>query len=244
MIGYELMVEPNSNLVGSNAITDRLDITDPQVFHARHGGSLYDWNQLHPRIAAAIREVDPDTPLLIPGNGHSAIDFLPYTADSGDPDSVYVFHQYEPWRYTAQAIDRPRRYPGRFDVDWDDRPDPVDRALIERLYRPVDAFRETRGAAVAATEFGLVRWAPGAEAFLRDQMEVMEARGINHLFYFWDPSFPSYRDQLNPYNFRFGPDPDQRTPSADNPLLATAKAFWARNLLRPSSVRLTRRDAR
>ncbi len=243
VIGYELMVEPNSNAVGSNAITNRLNIHDPREFDARYGGTLYDWNQLHPRITAAIREVDPDTPVLIPGNGYSDINFLPFTKDTGDPASVHVIHQYEPWRYTSQAIDKPRRYPGRFDVDWDDRPDPVDRALLERIYRPVDAFRRARGVSVAVTEFGLVRWAPGAAAFLRDHMEAMEARGINHLFYFWDPSFPAYRYQLNPYNFRFGPDPDNRVPTSENPLLETAKLFWARNRLRPSNVRLERRGA-
>ena len=118
----------------------------------------------------------------------------------------------------------------------------MDRALIERLYRPVDAFRETRGAAVAATEFGLVRWAPGADVFLRDHMETMEARGINHLFYFWDPSFAAYRNQLNPYNFRFGPDPDNRVPTSENPLLDAAKEVWSRNRLRPSNVRLRRSE--
>ena len=112
--------------------------------------------------------------------------------------------------------------------------------MIERLYRPVEAFRRRRDAQVAVTEFGAVRWAPGGAAFLQDQMAVLEERGINHLLYFWDPSFAATRQQLNPYNFRFGPDPDNRVPLADPPLLEAAKTFWARNRFRPSNVRLKR----
>ena len=238
VIGYELMVEPNSNLVGSHAVDGRLDITDPAEFQARYGGSLYDWNQLHPRIAAAIRAVDPETPILLPGNGHSSIAFLPFTADNGDPKSVHVVHQYEPWLYTGQRRSEPRPYPGRFDVDWDGRPDEVNSTLLERLYGPVDAFRRERGARVAVTEFGAVRWAPGADSFLRDQMAALERRGFNHLLYFWDPSFAPYRYNLNPYNFRFGADPENRRPLADSPLLAVAEGFWARNRFRPSNVKL------
>ncbi|MEZ5101147.1 MAG: cellulase family glycosylhydrolase [Thermoleophilia bacterium] len=64
VVGYEPMVEPNGNQVLANEY-------DPSAFVRDHAGQLVDWNQLHPRIAAAIREVDAQTPLLLPYEGWS-----------------------------------------------------------------------------------------------------------------------------------------------------------------------------
>ncbi|MCK4433806.1 MAG: cellulase family glycosylhydrolase, partial [Methanomicrobia archaeon] len=96
VIGYDLMVEPNSNEVGSDFINDRLDIWDPDEFYANYENTLYDWNQLYPHIIAAIREVDPDTPILVGGNGYSAVEWLPYLKAISDPHMVCTVHQYAP----------------------------------------------------------------------------------------------------------------------------------------------------
>jgi hypothetical protein len=77
VVGYDLMVEPNANEVGSSVITDLLDIWDPTEFYSMYGGTLYDWNQLYPRITDGIREVDTATPILIGGMGYSGIEWLP-----------------------------------------------------------------------------------------------------------------------------------------------------------------------
>ncbi len=70
VVGYDLMVEPNANEVW-------LDEWDPEAFYEDYGGSLLDWNQLHPRISAAVREVDAQTPILVGGMGYSSLDWLP-----------------------------------------------------------------------------------------------------------------------------------------------------------------------
>ncbi|MEA3346097.1 MAG: right-handed parallel beta-helix repeat-containing protein, partial [Chloroflexota bacterium] len=102
VVGYDLIVEPNSNEVGSHALNDALDIWDPEEFYSNYGGTLYDWNQLYPRITNAIRQVDTYTPILIGGNGYSAVDWLPYLQPTGDPRTVYMVHQYESFKYTHQ----------------------------------------------------------------------------------------------------------------------------------------------
>jgi hypothetical protein len=89
VVGYDLMVEPNSNEVGSHALDAPLDVWDPDEFYAEYGGTLYDWNQLHPRVTAAIREVDPDTPILVGGMGYSGIAWLPYLEPIGDLRTVW-----------------------------------------------------------------------------------------------------------------------------------------------------------
>jgi hypothetical protein len=236
VVGYELLLEPNSNHVGSDYRSDRLEIWDPQRFHRRYGGTLYDWNQLFPRIVAAIREVDPDMPLLVGGNGYSSIDFLPFIAVIPDPRIVYVVHQYVPRKYTHQPADRPLAYPGPIDADWDGVPEPVGRAFLDRLFAPVEDFAARHGAKLAVTEFGAMRWAPGIERFLGDEIDVLEGLGLNHLIYSWDSAFPAVRRLPSPFYFRFGPDPESRRPVADSGLLALLRSTWQRNKLRPSGV--------
>ncbi len=142
LVGYELMCEPNSNEVGSYPLGKPLDIWDPEDFHRRYGGTLYDWNQLYPRIVAAIRRVDSTTPILLGGNGYSSVEWLPYLAVSDDPRIVYVVHQYEPGLYTHQWWDiRDCFYPGRCDVDWDGRPERVRPGLARKSFRGDRRFR-------------------------------------------------------------------------------------------------------
>jgi hypothetical protein len=68
VVGYDLMVEPNSN--------KQLNIWEPQNFYPAYTNSLYDWNQFHPRLSAAIREVDSKTPILTGAMSYSAIGWL------------------------------------------------------------------------------------------------------------------------------------------------------------------------
>ncbi|UCC62586.1 MAG: cellulase family glycosylhydrolase, partial [Anaerolineae bacterium] len=187
VVGYDLMVEPNANEVGSDAMNDRLDIWDPAEFYADYGGTLYDWNQLYPRITAAIREVDSATPILIGGMGYSAVGWLPYLQPTGDPRTVYVVHQYAPFQYTHQSPDAlDCTYPGWCDLDWDGDDDPFDQSWLEDLLLTVDAFTSTHGVPVAVNEFGVVRWVPGAAAFMNDEMALFEQRGMNHALWVWD----------------------------------------------------------
>ena len=76
VVGYDLMCEPNANAL--------FDLWEPSEFYAGYGGTTYDWNELHPRIVAAIREVDPLTPILVGGDGYSVPEWLPYIITSGD----------------------------------------------------------------------------------------------------------------------------------------------------------------
>jgi len=231
VIGYELLLEPNSNNVGSDYLTDRLGIWEPEVFHERYGGTLYDWNQLFPRIVAAIREVDADMPLLVGGNGYSSIGFLPFVEPVPDPNMVYVVHIYNPRVYTGQKPDKPIDYPGRFDADWDEVPDHVDRAYLDGQFAPVDLFRREHGVPV-----GVTRWAPSADRFIGDQLAVMEARGLNHLMYTWDTRYSGYMRLENPFLFRFGPDPEHRRPLRGNAVTEVLRQNWKKNIVRPSNV--------
>jgi len=236
VVGYDLMCEPNSNEVGSFPVGDPLDVWEPADFYSQYGGALYDWNQLAPRITAAIREVDADTPILIGGMGYSAVAWLPYLQPTGDPRTVYTIHQYAPFVYTHQEPPLTNTYPGEFDTDWDGEDDNVNRAWLDDLLSTIDTFATTHNAPVAVNESGLMRWEPGAHTFMDDQMDLLEQRGINHALWLWESSWPPIQEEIDAFNFRHGPDPDQHAEVESSDLLNVILEHWGHNVLRPSSA--------
>ena len=220
VIGYDLMVEPNAN--------DIVDEWDPEVFYARYGGTGYDWNAWYPDLVAAIREVDPDTPILVGGMGYSAVEWLPYLQPVDAPHMVYAAHQYMPFVYTHQDPEDHLAYPGRFDADYDGQPDEVNRAWLARYLQTLADFRLQVGAPVAVNELGLVRWAPNAARFMEDQLTLLEGMGVNYAVWAWHASWPPLAEGDHVFTFRFGPDPDNRK-DVSNALWETYRRYWQRN---------------
>jgi len=240
VIGYDLMCEPNSNEVGSYPLGDPLDIWDPAEFYSQYGGTLYDWNQLYPDIVAAIRQVDPKTPILIGGNGYSAVDWLPYLTPTDDARTVYTIHQYDPFVYTHQEPpDLDNTYPGTFDADWDGVPDRVDRNWLADLLAPVDEFMAAHGVPVAANEYGVMRWEPGADMFMADQMDLFEQRGLNYALWLWETSWEPIQEEIDAFNFRHGPDPDNHQDVSESDLITVIRTAWQRNTVRPPRMTST-----
>jgi|GEM_PF-584223 len=229
VVGYDLMVEPNANDVW-------LDIWEPEEFYSTYANTLYDWNQLHPRITAGIREEDADTPILTGGMSYSAVQWLPYLEPTGDARSVYTVHQYEPFQYTHQSPPLELAYPGVFDTDWDGVDDQFNRAWLENLLSTVDTFASTHGVPVAVNEFGVVRWEPGAADFMDDQMDLFEDRGMNHALWLWEASWEPRAEMNDDFNFLHGPDPDHHADVASSDLIQVIRQYWARNTIRPSDL--------
>ncbi len=229
VVGYDLMVEPNAN-----AVLD--DEWDPVAWYARRGGTLADWNQLFPRIVAAIREVDPTTPVLVQPMGYSMVDWLPWLEPVDDPRTVYSVHQYAPHVYTHQEPPPVLSYPGVFDTDEDGVPETVDRGWLDRLLGTVDRFVAEHGVRCAVNEMGAMRWEPGVERFLADEIDLIEARGLNWAIWDWEPSWEPWASEVDDFNFRFGPDPEVHHDVPGNPVEAVVSGAWAANALRPSDV--------
>ncbi len=220
VIGYDLMVEPNAN--------DIVDEWDPEAFYDRYGGTGYDWNAWYPDLIAAIREVDPDTPILVGGMGYSAVDWLPYMRPVDMPRVVYTAHQYMPFVYTHQSPEDHLSYPGVFDANYDGQPDEVNRAWLAHYLQTLADFRARVGAPVAVNELGLVRWAPNAAEFMTDQLDILENLGVNYAIWAWHASWPPLAEGDHAFTFRFGPDPNNRK-DTPNALWATYRRYWQRN---------------
>ena len=249
--GYDLMVEPNANDVW-------LDLWDAAEFYADYAGTLYDWNPLHARISAAIREVDADTPILTGGMSYSSLLWLPYVIPTGDAKTVYTFHMYEPHVYTHQDPPLALSYPGTFDADWDGKPDAVDRDWLDQFLATADAFAAQHGAAVACNEFGVKRWEPGADAYFADVASLLEQRGLNRALWAWAPDYPpratddparhppghppahptppphtARARRPDPSPPTHGPDPGNHVPVDTSDLIEAVRADWALNVDRP-----------
>ena len=142
-------------------------------------------------------------------------------------------HQYEPFVYTHQEPPLTRTYPGVFDTDWDGEDDQFNRAWLENLLSTVDTFAGTHGVSVAVNEFGVMRWEPGADDFMDDQMDLFEQRGINHALWLWETSWPLFAEEVDAFNFRHGPDPNNHADVESSDLMDVIVEYWGRNTIRP-----------
>lgn len=217
VVGYHLMVEPNAN-----AVRFALDV--PETFYARHRGTLADWNPLASRIVASIREIDPETPILVGGEGYSGVPWVGSIDVPGDR-VVLNAHFYEPYDYTHQPAEAPKlSYPSQ---EWS-------RAwLAERLSPLARGARDQRRPA-AVLEYGVMRWEPGAARYLEDLLAELEAMGVNHAVWLWESTWP--RITYDEFNFRRGPDPAAHADLSTSPLGAVLARNWALNRVRPSGM--------
>jgi hypothetical protein len=223
VVAYDLMCEPNGNLTQHGA-------GDPSEFYPARAGGMSDWNLLFPRIIAAIREVDSQTPIIVGGMGYSGPDWLPFIQTSTDTKVVYAVHQYEPAEYTHQSATAGVGYPGNIGGNQ------VDKAALTQLLQPISDFRVARNAPIVCNECGLHRWAPNAALFMDDQLDVLEQMGAGHAVWDWEPPVPVLDGEQDPFNFRFGPDPASISEVHSNALFTVYKEYWARNRYRPSDM--------
>ena len=232
VVGYDLMVEPNS----SDSSLGQTEF-EPTDFYPTYANTLYDWNPLAARITTAIREVDADTPILVGSMGYSAVAWLPNVVPTGDSRTVYIVHQYAPYDiYTHQTPDGANSYPGYYDVNYDGEADTFDRNWLNGLLSRVDAFKATNNVPVSVNEFGVQRWVPGGDNFMDDIMDLFEGRGMNHALWYWQQSFLPMQAEENSFNFRAGPDPNNITDVQTSDLIEVIKKHWTKNTARPSNT--------
>ncbi|MBQ8755951.1 MAG: cellulase family glycosylhydrolase [Lentisphaeria bacterium] len=159
--GYDLMNEPC--------------VIGPSPFH---------WADVQYEAAKAIREIDPETPILIEGNlSASALYFnmrpMPLK------NIIYEIHPYYPGDYCFQGVyDKAyaQNYPKRAVRYTSNR-----EQLREAMSRVIE-FQKKYGAKIYVGEFTCVRWAPdGGGRYLDDLISIFEE-------YKWDWTFHAFRE--------------------------------------------------
>jgi hypothetical protein len=187
---YELISEP---LVVDNQKTKRPD----------------SWLSLMNDIVKSIRKYDAKRYIVVtPGPGGLAAgykNFLPLS----DRYIIYGAHMYLPHAYTHQGIhNRPLKveYPGRtLFKAWD-------KQALEESMAPLIEFQNRHNVIVWIGEFSAVRWAAGADTYLKDLIDIFDSHN-------WGWSYWCYNDY-------HGWDPDYSTVySSDDP------ADWSRQII-------------
>ena len=216
VVGYDLMCEPHP------AYLLHGEIYEPEDYYPKYANSLSDWNQLHPKIAAAIREVDSETPIIVGSMSWSRASWLPYLKTTGVERTVYAIHQYEPHEYSHQYLDENIGYPGI--------------GLLETQLSYVDQFRSASGnPPVTANEYGIHRFVPSASQYIADEIALFEQRGMNHAIWEWVSSFHTQQTDNDWFDIMHGPDPDNHT-DTDNSLRDAVVSSWSNNTARPSNA--------
>lgn len=155
--GYDLLNEPND-----------------KNYDVRSGA--LDRERLYEAMAKAVREIDPETPVIFQES---------YQFNAFDiPNAIYSPHTYEPGEYTHQGVIHnldPLKYP-----------DPAkgwDRAFLKRMAQPIRDFQLKYNVRIYVGEFGCVAWAKGSEQWFKDWISIFEE-------YNWDWTYHAYREAL------------------------------------------------
>ena len=149
-------------------------------------GTLADVNVFNRRVVAAIREVDPTTPILLDAPMYAAPGGFRFLEPVEDARTLYAVHLYEPWEFVNKRANKGRfSYPARM-------PGPDGRARrwttkdVAALTQPVQAWADEHGvprSRLVVGEFGCHRQIAGCDRFLRDLLTWIDRQGWHWAFY-------------------------------------------------------------
>lgn len=218
--GYDLMVEPLPNrLIDSNGEQN------PTAVQAQSQGTLMDWNAFAAEMTAAIRQVDPETPIIVSSLNWASAEWFSALQPTGDPRTIYSLHAYDPDVYTNQEE-------GETDIRYPDVVEDYgetitfDNSWLEDNYQPVYEFARQHDVPIYVGEFGVYRWVPDAVTFLHDQTDLFEQYGWNYAVYVWRGDEPDF----DGFNLEYGSNPEAHSPVPNNPLLGVILDRWAQNV--------------
>jgi endoglucanase len=136
------------------------------------------------RAARAIRRIDPDTTVIVEAEDWDSPQAFRYLLPIDVTRVVYQAHMYWPHEFTHQGVYGPGpevRYPGQIAGK------AVDKEMLREYLKPVRDFELAYNVHIYIGEFSAIRWAPGAETYLRDCIDIFEEYG-------WDWSYHAFRE--------------------------------------------------
>jgi len=176
------------------------------------------------RAAKAIRVIDPDMPIFIEAAElDSAAGYLELEPAAGMANLIYQVHMYVPGEFTHQGVKgkwNPTAYPGTIGgTVWD-------KQQLRKTLQPVRDFQLAYNVHIYAGEFSAVRWAPGADTYLRDCIDLFEEYG-------WDWTYHAYRE-WDGWSVEHGSDPQNHLPTSEPNTRKTILLDWFKQNVRPA----------
>jgi endoglucanase len=194
-----------------------------------HGQSDSWGREMLPKAVAAIRAVNKDIWLVVEPGPFGTPDGFATLPALNDPHVIYSFHQYSPHAYTHQGVgpknpDKGKfTYPGMLSQYPGEPPQMWDRDAIRKFMQPAIDFAAKNHARMLVGEFGVIRWAPGREQWLADNISLFEELG-------WDWTFHSVAG-WNGWNPTYPPEAPSTETTVDGPLPPPKVLLdgWAKN---------------
>ena len=183
---YNIVNEPAPEK--KNGLAEHADRKTMQTWYGDKAGSASDLKAFYETVIAAIRTVDPATPVMADAGWYAAADAFSYwPAALTDQKVLYSFHMYEPYAATSapnMKRDTPYAYPGK--VPFGDGEETWDKARVEAyLAEPVQWARD-KGVPLnrlVAGEFGCMRLWSGCTTYLEDVLTAFDENDLHWAFY-------------------------------------------------------------
>jgi hypothetical protein len=159
-----------------------------QAWYTANRGGARDLPAFYAKLLAAIRAVDPATPVMLDAGWYAAADAFDYwPAPAADANVLYSVHMYEPWQVTSDPamFKRPlMAYPGPAPFGaltqyWDG-------ARVAGYLAGFTAWADRMGIPVGQRvvgELGCLRRWPGCSTYLEDVLKAVEHAGLHWAFY-------------------------------------------------------------
>jgi hypothetical protein len=156
-------------------------------------GKPSDINEFYRSTIAAIREVDPKTPVILEATGTGDFSSIAVLKPSSDPHVLYSFHYYEPFPYYRGKVAHGHLvYPGHIPFDgplWNRK---KHRKNFEKVNEWCKA-NSIRPGQIYLGEFGAWADAIGAETYLQDVTGLADEFG-------WSWTHYSFRENAFPHD--------------------------------------------
>ncbi len=124
-----------------------------------------------------------------------------------DDKLIYGAHMYLPDEYTHQGVKKREAgftYPGKIkNIDWD-------KEKIKKCFVSLKAFEKKTNALIYIGEFQAIRYAPGADVWVKDVIDAIEENGFSWTMYafqcdqpMWDPYYICKNPNADPEKWEF-----------------------------------------
>ncbi|WP_147819375.1 glycoside hydrolase family 5 protein [Salidesulfovibrio onnuriiensis] len=207
LVAYNIKNEPAPEKGRGVAEHELLgDVSRYQTWYEKHRGTAADLYQFYTEVIAAIRTVDKDMPIMVDGGWYAQPGAFTYWPGAlSDPNVLYSFHMYEPYKFTSNANAKrkyPFVYPGVIpfagkEVDWN-------RDTLELYMSPLfqwAAKHNIPSYRIVAGEFGCMRRNSGCRQYLEDVLAILDDNQLHWAFY-------SFReDEWDGYDYEVGTKP-------------------------------------
>lgn len=147
-----------------------------------------------------IRDTNPTRILIMGGDNWSGLDSLPTIPAIEDPNQVYTFHYYDPFKFTHQKTSWTELKNSRT-VKWGSR---ADKKALKAAAKYAAAAQASTGIPIFLGEFGAYEKAPYKDvvAYTDATREAFENAGISWCAWSYTATFPFFDSTQNEWDLK------------------------------------------